>query len=80
MCERLKARDWGRKEISPIAYELDEWFTELPENFHDDLHTKPDVHRRWMHAMLKWGAPGTMNRKTNICGFVILTTTSNCTN
>ena len=38
-------------------YELDEWFTELPANFHDDLHTKPDVHRRWMHAMLKWGAP-----------------------
>ena len=64
MRERLKARDWGRKDnFPPFAYELDEWFTELPENFHDDLHTKPDVHRRWMHAMLKWGAPGTMNRE-----------------
>ena len=62
--ERLKARDWGRKEnFPPFAYELDEWFTELPENFHDDLHTKPDVRRFRMHAMLKWGAPGTMNRE-----------------
>ena len=62
--ERLKDRDWGRKDnFPPFAYELDEWFTELPENFHDDLHTKPDVHRRWMHSMLKWGAPGTMNRE-----------------
>ena len=32
--ERLKARDWGRKEnFPPFAYELDEWFTELPEKF-----------------------------------------------
>ena len=62
--ERLKDRDWGRKDnFPPFAHELDEWFTELPANFHDDLHTKPDVHRRWMHAMLKWGAPGTMNRE-----------------
>lgn len=61
---RLKKRDWGRKDnFPPFEHELDEWITELPENFHDDLHTKPDVHRRWMHAMIKWGAPGQMNRE-----------------
>ncbi|MGI9594581.1 MAG: sulfatase-like hydrolase/transferase, partial [Acidimicrobiales bacterium] len=62
--ERLDSRDWGRASNLPdFGIELDEWFTELPENFHDDLHTKPDVHRRWMRQMIKLGTPGRMNRE-----------------
>ena len=40
--------DWGRDDPLP-AFRLpyEEWFTELPPNFDDDLHTKPDVHRRF---------------------------------
>jgi len=50
--ERYKGYDWGREDPLP-AFDLpyEEWFNELPENFHDDLHTKPDVHRRFMHGM-----------------------------
>jgi len=54
----LKARyatyDWGRDDPLP-AFDLpyEEWFTELPSNFDDDLHTKPDVHRRFMLEMSK---------------------------
>jgi arylsulfatase A-like enzyme len=54
----LKARygtyDWGRADPLP-AFDLpyEEWMTELPFNFADDLHTKPDVHRGFMHEMSK---------------------------
>ena len=50
--DRYATYDWGREDPLP-AFNLpyEEWFTELPMNFHDDLHTKPDVHRRFMHEM-----------------------------
>ena len=50
--DRYATYDWGRDDPLP-AFNLpyEEWFTELPINFHDDLHTKPDVHRRFMHEM-----------------------------
>ena len=50
--DRYTTYDWGREDPLP-AFNLpyEEWFTELPMNFHDDLHTKPDVHRRFMHEM-----------------------------
>lgn len=49
---RYAGLDWGREDPLP-AFDLpyEEWFTELPANFDDDLHTKPDVHRRFMHEM-----------------------------
>jgi len=49
---RYESYDWGREDPLP-AFDLpyEEWFTELPQNFDDDLHTKPDVHRRFMHEM-----------------------------
>ena len=54
---RGELRDWGRIDNLPgFPYELDRWFTELPENFDDDLHTKPEAHRRWMTS---WLAAGT---------------------
>jgi len=44
--------DWGREDPLPaFTQPYDEWFTQLPDNFDDDLHTKPDVHRRFMHEM-----------------------------
>ncbi len=61
--EQLARRDWGRKDnLPPFPHALDSWFSELPANFDDDLHTKPDVHRRWMLEMLRQSAPGTMRR------------------
>ena len=50
--DRYATYDWGREDPLP-AFNLpyEEWFTELPMNFHDDLHTKPDVHRRFMREM-----------------------------
>ncbi|MEM7094462.1 MAG: sulfatase-like hydrolase/transferase [Actinomycetota bacterium] len=61
--ERLKIRDWGRKSNLPaFEPEIDRWFTELPPNFDVDLYTKPEVHRRWMTQMTKWGTPGVMER------------------
>jgi arylsulfatase len=50
--DRYATYDWGREDPLP-AFNLpyEEWFTELPMNFHDDLHTKPDVHRRFMNEM-----------------------------
>ncbi len=39
---------WGRDDALPaFEEEYERWFTELPPNFDDDLHTKPDVHRRF---------------------------------
>lgn len=44
----------------PLAFphEFDEVFEELPANFHDDLFTKPAIHRQWMLAYERgpWGA------------------------
>lgn len=61
---RLSQRDWGRKDNLPaFPHELDRWFTELPANFDDDLHTKPEVHRRWMTQMVRRGSPGIMERE-----------------
>jgi len=50
--ERYNNYDWGRQDPLP-AFDLpyEEWFTELPHNFDDDLHSKPDVHRRFMLEM-----------------------------
>ena len=59
---RLSMRDWGRKDNLPgFPHEVERWFTELPPNFHDDLHTKPEVHRRWMTQMVRMGSPGVMD-------------------
>lgn len=54
MRQRYKEQDWGREDPLPaFTLPYEQWFTELPTNFHDDLHTKPDVHRRFMHEMSK---------------------------
>ena len=51
---RHSTRDWGRAEVLPaFDFPYDEWFTELPANFDADLHTKPDVHRRFGEAANK---------------------------
>jgi arylsulfatase A-like enzyme len=44
----LEASRWKDDETLP-AYEVDypEVCETLPENFHDDLHSKPDAHRAW---------------------------------
>ena len=49
---RYRASDWGRDDPLP-AFDLpyEEWFTERPANALDELDTKPDVHRRFMHEM-----------------------------
>jgi len=49
--DRMNTYNWGRPDGLPtfdLPYE--QWFTELPANFDDDLHTKPDVHRRFNQA------------------------------
>jgi len=61
--KRLDRRDWGRaSNLPPFDVEVPERFSELPPNFDDDLHTKPEVHRRWMHEMIHYGTPGEMHR------------------
>ena len=58
----LNMVDWGRPDNLPLFdEEVERWFTELPENFDVDLHTKPDVHRRWMTQMVRFGSPGIMD-------------------
>ncbi|MEM9034487.1 MAG: sulfatase-like hydrolase/transferase [Actinomycetota bacterium] len=48
----LNAMPWGREENLPLyPFEIPERFTELPANFDDDLHTKPEVQRRWVYEM-----------------------------
>jgi arylsulfatase A-like enzyme len=60
---RLARRDWGRKDNLPgFAHPLDEWFSELPPNFDDDLFTKPDVQRRWTLERERQSPPGLMRR------------------
>jgi len=52
--ERYRSLDWGRDDPLPaFTFPFEEWMTELPPNFDDDLHTKPDVHRRFVHEMSK---------------------------
>ena len=61
--ERLEKRDWGRKDNLPgFPFEVERMFTELPANFDDDLHTKPDVQRRWMDILTRRSTPGNMER------------------
>jgi len=61
--KRMSRFDWGRAENVPsFTADVDRWFTELPANFDDDLHTKPEVHRRWMDRMVTLGTPGVMER------------------
>ena len=60
--EKLDRRKWGRATNLPaFAPEIERWCTELPENFHDDLHTKPEVHRRWLLEMERNSTPGPMD-------------------
>jgi len=33
--------------VEPMSEDYDEVFEALPENFHDDLHTKPEIQRAW---------------------------------
>jgi arylsulfatase len=50
--QRYRNYDWGRDDPLPaFTLPCENWTTELPPNFFDDLHTKPDVHRRFMHEM-----------------------------
>ena len=68
--EWLASPPWlsGRSSLLDIpdfpafGMEIDEWFSKLPENFHDDLYTKPEVHRRWSWEMLRFGKFGEMDR------------------
>ena len=60
---RANEIDWGRADNLPLfAHEVPEHFSELPDNFDDDLHTKPEVHRRWMMEMEAMAQPGEMRR------------------
>jgi arylsulfatase len=44
----LEAAAWKDDDALPIYSKgYDEVFEELPANFHDDLHTKPEAHRQW---------------------------------
>ncbi len=41
---------WKDGEVLPaFDQEYDAWFDTLPENFDDDLYTKPEVHRQWLY-------------------------------
>ena len=60
--EKLDRRKWGRATNLPaFTPEIERWCTELPENFSDDLHTKPEVHRRWLLEMERTSTPGPMD-------------------
>ena len=37
----------GDLEVAPPPADYPQRFDRLPENFHDDLHTKPEIHRAW---------------------------------
>ena len=54
----LEASKWKEDETLPLfTEEYDEFFEDLPANFDDDLHTKPDTQRQWrwdqQHSL--WG-------------------------
>lgn len=42
------------KLVPPYEPEFDEWFGDLPANFDDDLFTKPEVQRTWLHEQQNW--------------------------
>jgi len=48
--ELLESVKWKEGDVIP-AFDLDydEWFDTLPANFDDDLFTKPEVQRQWLH-------------------------------
>ncbi|MDH3704780.1 MAG: sulfatase-like hydrolase/transferase, partial [Acidimicrobiia bacterium] len=61
MVEFWAKADWGRADNCPLfTAEVPERFTTLPENFADDLTTKPEVHRRWMTEMERQQGAGVM--------------------
>lgn len=61
--KRLNKRLWGRDDNLPMfTDELRDYGLPVPDNFDDDLHTKPEVQRRWMREMLRRSAPGEMRR------------------
>ncbi len=39
--------------VTPPPEDYPELFDELPANFHDDLHTKPEIQRAWRHVRNK---------------------------
>ncbi len=44
----LESAAWKDDDPLPVYRDdYDEVFEELPANFHDDLHTKPEAHRQW---------------------------------
>lgn len=56
--EFLQAAQWKDDEVLPLFEDdYEEIFAELPANFDDDLHTKPEAHRQWrwdqQHSL--WG-------------------------
>ena len=59
----LEAAAWKDDDTLPIYTKgYDEVFEELPANFHDDLHTKPEAHRQWrwdqQHGLWGYIDPG----------------------
>ena len=45
----LETFDWGRTDNLPLfTHDVPEHFAAVPDNFDDDLFTKPEVHRRFM--------------------------------
>jgi arylsulfatase len=63
----LRAARWKDGDVVPI-FDLpyDEHFDTLPDNFDDDLHTKPEVQRRWLHEQQHryWGYIDPADRKS----------------
>ena len=59
----LDAAAWKDDDALPIyRKDYDEVVEELPANFHDDLHTKPEAHRQWrwdqQHGLWGYIDPG----------------------
>jgi arylsulfatase A-like enzyme len=59
----LEAAAWKDDDPLPIyTKDYDEVIEELPANFHDDLHTKPEAHRQWrwdqQHGLWGYIDPG----------------------
>jgi arylsulfatase A-like enzyme len=60
--ELLTQAAWKEDDPLPIySDDYEEIFEELPENFHDDLHSKPEAHRQWrydqQHGIWGWIDP-----------------------
>jgi arylsulfatase A-like enzyme len=61
--EFLQAAQWKEGEVLPLFEDdYEEVFEELPANFDDDLHTKPEAHRQWrwdqQHSLWGYIDPG----------------------